>query len=322
MDNKIMLSFVIPCYRSQNTILKVVDEIEETVKTRDGYDYEIILVNDCSPDNVWKVISDRADIDDRIIGINLSKNFGQHSALMAGYNHVSGDIVVSLDDDGQTPACDVFKLIDELNKGYDIVYAQYPETHQNLFRRIGSEFTKKVSEYLLDFKGSKIKGSSYFVARRYLINEMIQYKNAYPYLVGLVLRASRSISAVSVEHRDRIEGKSGYSLKKLIALWMNGFTAFSVKPLRIGSYIGFFMAAAGFIYALYVIIKKLFFVPDMEAGWSSTVSILMIIGGVIMIMLGLIGEYIGRIYICINNSPQYVIKEIKSQKKTDKTSSD
>ena len=115
-----------------------------------------------------------------------------------------------------------------------------------------------------------------------------------------------------------MEGRSGYSFKGLINLWLNGFTAFSVKPLRLGSYVGVFSAAVGLLYALYIIIKKLFFHPEMEAGWSSTVSIIMIVGGIIMIMLGLIGEYVGRIYICINNSPQYVIKEIRSQKTLDK----
>lgn len=303
------LSFVIPCYRSENTVMIVVDEIENTVSQRPEYDYEIILVNDCSPDNVWNVISERAKTDDKVIGINLSKNFGQHSALMAGYNNVSGDIVVSLDDDGQTPACDVFKLIDELDKGYDIVYAQYPETRQSCFRRLGSNFTKKITDYLFDIKGDNRKGSSYFVAKRYLVDEMVKYKNAYPYLAGLVLRSTRNISVVNIEHRSRIEGQSGYSINKLLALWLNGFTAFSIKPLKLGTYCGFFLAALGFVYAMVTVIRKLFITPMMEAGWSSIISIMLVIGGVVLIMLGLMGEYIGRIYICINNSPQYVVKE-------------
>ncbi len=302
------LSFVIPCYRSENTVMIVVDEIENTVSQRPEYDYEIILVNDSSPDNVWNVISERAKTDDKVIGINLSKNFGQHSALMAGYNNVSGDIVVSLDDDGQTPACDVFKLIDELDKGYDIVYAQYPETRQSWFRRLGSNFTKKITDYLFDIKDDNRKGSSYFVAKRYLIDEMVKYKNAYPYLAGLVLRSTRNISVVNVEHRSRIEGQSGYSITKLLALWLNGFTAFSIKPLKLGAYCGFFLASLGFVFALITIIRKLFITPMMEAGWSSIISIMLVIGGMILIMLGLMGEYIGRIYICINKSPQYVIK--------------
>ena len=318
MDKKTLLSFVIPCYRSQNTILKVVDEIEQTVKTRDDYDYEIILVNDCSPDDVWSVISELSQKNDRVIAINLAKNFGQHSALLAGYNHCSGDYVISLDDDGQTPADELYKLVDKLEEGYDVVYASYGEVHQNIIRRLGSKFAKAMSDYMFDIKGDDRQGSSYYIAKKFVIDEMIKYKNPYPYMGGLILRVTRNIGIVFVTHRDRMEGKSGYSFKALVNLWLNGFTAFSVKPLRLGSYAGVFTAAVGFLYALYIIIKKLFFHPEMEAGWSSTVSIIMIVGGIIMIMLGLIGEYVGRIYICINNSPQYVIKEIRSQKTLDK----
>ena len=313
MDKK-LLSFVIPCYRSQNTILKVVDEIEATVKTRDGYDYEIILVNDCSPDNVWSVIADLARRNSRVTAINLAKNFGQHSALLAGYNHCSGDYVISLDDDGQTPADELYKLVDKLDEGFDVVYASYGEVHQNIIRRLGSNFAKAMSDYMFDIKGDKNHGSSYYIAKKFIIDEMIKYKNPYPYMGGLILRVTRNIGFVFVTHRDRMEGRSGYSFKGLVNLWLNGFTAFSVKPLRIGSYVGFISSILGILYAIYIIIKKLFINPDLQTGWSSIISVVMIIGGIIMLMLGLIGEYIGRIYICINNSPQYVIKEIETQK--------
>ena len=313
MKKTIRLSFVIPCYRSQNTILKVVDEIERTVKTRDGYDYEIILVNDCSPDDVWSVIADLARRNSRVTAINLAKNFGQHSALLAGYNHCSGDYVISLDDDGQTPADELYKLVDKLDEGFDVVYASYGEVHQNIIRRLGSNFAKAMSDYMFDIKGDKNHGSSY-IAKKFIIDEMIKYKNPYPYMGGLILRVTRNIGFVFVTHRDRMEGRSGYSFKGLVNLWLNGFTAFSVKPLRIGSYVGFLSSILGILYAIYIIIKKLFINPDLQTGWSSIISVIMIIGGIIMLMLGLIGEYIGRIYICINNSPQYVIKEIESQK--------
>lgn len=314
MKKTIRLSFVIPCYRSQNTILKVVEEIERTVKTRDGYDYEIILVNDCSPDNVWSVIADLARRNSRVTAINLAKNFGQHSALLAGYNHCSGDYVISLDDDGQTPADELYKLVDKLDEGFDVVYASYGEVHQNIIRRLGSNFAKAMSDYMFDIKGDKNHGSSYYIAKKFIIDEMIKYKNPYPYMGGLILRVTRNIGFVFVTHRDRMEGRSGYSFKGLVNLWLNGFTAFSVKPLRIGSYVGFLSSILGILYAIYIIIKKLFINPDLQTGWSSIISVIMIIGGIIMLMLGLIGEYIGRIYICINNSPQYVIKEIETQK--------
>ena len=312
MSNK-KLSFVIPCYRSENTIKIVVDEITKTVATREGFDYEIILVNDCSPDNVWNSICKLVEADDNIVGINLAKNFGQHSALLAGYHQCTGDYVISLDDDGQTPADELYKLVDKLEEGFDLVYASYGETHQNIIRRMGSKFAKAMSDYMFDIKGDKNQGSSYYIARKFVIDEMIKYHNPYPYMGGLVLRVTRNIGFVFVTHRDRMEGRSGYSFKGLVNLWLNGFTAFSVKPLRIGSYIGVFFAMMGFIYAIITIIRKIFITPEMNAGWSSTISAILIVGGVIMLMLGLIGEYVGRIYICINDSPQFVIKEIRGK---------
>ena len=311
------ISFVIPCYRSERTVLTVVNEIEKTMKQRDEYSYEIILVNDGSPDNVWNVIEKRAKEDERVIGINLAKNFGQHSALMAGYNHCDGDYVVSLDDDGQTPANEVFALIDELEKGYDVVYATYPENHQNFFRRWGADLAKKMSDYMFDIKGDDRRGSSYFVMRKFITDEIVRYEHSYPYIAGLILRTTRNIGVALVNHRDRISGKSGYNLKSLVSLWLNGFTAFSVKPLEWGVYLGFCVSALGFLYAIYTIIRKLV-TPSVVEGWSSLISITLIVGGVVMIMLGLIGEYIGRIYICINNSPQFVVKEICKKNETAK----
>lgn len=315
MNEKKLLSFVIPCYRSENTVNLVVDEIKETVATREDFDYEIILVNDCSPDNVWNTICSIVEKDKKITGINLSKNFGQHSALLAGYHYCTGDYVISLDDDGQTPANEVFKLVDKLEEGFDLVYASYGEVQQNLIRRMGSKFAKIMSDYMFDIKGDKNQGSSYYIARKFVIDEMIKYENPYPYMGGLILRVTRNIGFVFVNHRERIEGRSGYSFKGLINLWLNGFTAFSVKPLRLGSYVGFLFAVLGFLYAIITIIRKLFITPEMNAGWSSTISAILMVGGVIMIMLGLIGEYVGRIYICINDSPQYVIKEIRGKAK-------
>lgn len=306
------ISFIIPCYRSENTIGAVVEEIDQTMRKRPEYSYEILLINDGSPDKVWEVIKELVDkkvADRHITGICLAKNFGQHCALMAGYREASGNIIVSLDDDGQTPANEVFTLIDKLNEGYDVVYAHYPEYKQTGFRRWGSKFAKGMTNYMLDVK-EPFRGSSYFVMRRFVVEEIIRYDHPFAYLLGLVLRATRNIATVHVTHRRRIRGTSGYSLKTLVRLWLNGFTAFSVKPLEFGAYLGFLFAVFGFVFALITIVRKLL-TPSIQMGWSSMMAALMIIGGILMLMLGMIGEYIGRIYICINHSPQYVIREIK-----------
>lgn len=302
----IKLSVVIPCYNSENTVKTVVDEVVETVSAHTDYDYEIILVNDCSPDNVFDVISDMAAQNPKIKGIDLARNFGQHSAIMAGFHYVTGDIVVCLDDDGQTPADEMFKLIDALDEN-DLVFAKYTDKKHSAFRNFGSKVNDKMAQWLID-KPKGLRIMSYFACKRYVIEDVKKYDNPYPYISGLLLRATKRIGNVEIHHRERIEGKSGYTIKKLLLLWVNGFTAFSVKPLRIATITGALTAVAGFIYGLYIIINKLVH-PMTPLGYSSTMAVLLFLGGMIMLMLGLIGEYIGRIYISINNAPQYVIRK-------------
>lgn len=309
------ISFVIPCYKSENTICTVVDEVINTVENMNINDYEIILSNDCSPDKVWDVIRELADSNPRIRGISMAKNFGQHSALLAGYAETSGDLVVSLDDDGQTPIDELGLLLERIQEGYDVVYAYYEEIQQNSFRKFGTFMAQKMGESMIG-QPKGLKGSSFYVARRFIIDEMIKYNNPYPYLAGLVFRTTNNVTSVMTKHRERIEGTSGYSFKSLLSLWLNGFTAFSVKPLEIGTFIGVFVALLGFIYSIIIIIRRII-TPTIVAGWSSIIAILLIIGGLILIMLGLIGEYIGRIYICINDAPQYVVKERTERKNVD-----
>lgn len=301
------LSFVIPCYRSEHTLPHVVTEINEKMKEMNRFEYEIILVNDCSPDNTMETIRQICGEYPNIRGINFARNFGQHAALMAGLRHSSGDYVVCLDDDGQTPADEVDRLLDKLEEGYDAVYAKYAQKHHSAFRNLGSKVNELMTRVMLG-KPADLYVSSYFAVRRFVVEDMIRYENSYPYVIGLVLRATKNITNVIVNHRDREEGSSGYTLKKLMGLWFNGFTAFSVKPLRIATGIGGFCAAAGFAYGIYTIIKRLLN-PNVPMGFSSTMAAVVFFGGMIMLMLGLIGEYIGRIYISLNNSPQYVIRE-------------
>lgn len=302
------LSFVIPCYRSENTIGTVVQEIRDTVATRPGTDYEIVLVNDCSPDNVWQVIKQLAAEDCHIKGICLAKNFGQHSALMAGYGQATGDYVISLDDDGQTPANESFKLVDKLEEGFDVVYGYYEHSVQHLFRRLGSWVNKKMAEAIIG-QPKKLRTTSFFAMKKFVADEIVKYSNPFAYISGLVFRTTKKLGNVKVQHRNRLEGESGYSIAKLLGLWINGFTAFSVKPLRGATFIGLFCALLGFAAGLFVVYQKLAR-PDVPVGYTSILAAILFIGGMLMLMLGLIGEYVGRIYICINDSPQYVIKEI------------
>ena len=302
------LSFVIPCYRSEKSVGHVIEEIIETVEKDGRYDYEIICINDHSPDNTIGALMAMTD-NPKIKVIDLMKNFGQHSALMAGYNCVTGDYVVSLDDDGQNPPSEMFRLIDKLvDGGYDWVSARYAEKKHNIIRKLGSKVSFFMSHVLIG-KPNDVDINSYCVIRREVAEEIVKYKNAYPFVHGLMLRVTRNIANVDINHKNREEGRSGYSIGKLISLLMNGFTAFSVKPLRIASMMGAITAIIGFLYGLFVIGRKIF-APDVLAGYSSLMAVLLFVGGMIMLLLGLLGEYIGRIYICLNNAPQFAIRSM------------
>lgn len=310
------ITFIIPCYNSESTLHNVVKNLIETVLRNNINSYEIILINDGSQDLTSDIIEELCHSNSCITGISFCKNFGQHSALMAGFRQGSGDIYVCLDDDGQTPPEESFRLIDKLYQGYDVVYAKYEEKKHSFFRNWGSKINSKMTEFLLN-KTPDLYISSYFACKKYIRDSIITYHYPYPYVIGLVLRATKNITNVTVNHKVRTSGTSGYTIKKLINLWLNGFTAFSIKPLRIATFFGLLFSLFGFFYATFAIVNKIVN-PNVLVGWSSMIAALMIIGGIILFMLGLIGEYIGRIYICINNSPQYVIKETINNISTNK----
>lgn len=300
------LSFVIPCYCSEKSIKKVVDDIIKTVENDGRYTYEIICVNDCSKDDTYSVLVNLAH-NSKVKVLNMAKNFGQHSALMAGFNEVTGDIVVCLDDDGQNPPSEMFRLIDKLEEGYDLVSAKYKNKKHSLFRKFGSKVSFFMSTHLVGMpKGIEL--NSYCVCRRFVIDEVIKYKNAYPFVHGLMLRATRNVANVYIDHQDRSYGQSGYTFKKLLGLWMNGFTAFSEKPLRLATYVGAVNIAIALFWSVILIIQ---FAVGISLNYSLfiAINVVLFLTGELMFFVGLLGEYIGRMYICINNAPQYVIKE-------------
>lgn len=301
-----LISIVIPCYGSAQTIGSVLAEIEMVFEKNLKYDYEVICVNDASPDEVLEVLIPLSLKNNRITIIDLAKNFGQHAALLAGYKQAQGEIVVSLDDDGQTPANEMFKLIHQIEAGDDVVYAQYTNKKHSFFRNFGSWFNDQMAAILIG-KPRNLYPSSYFAMRVFVKDELIRYTNPYPYLLGLVLRTTSRISNVPIPHQSRSIGESTYTLKKLLKLWLNGFTAFSIKPLRTAVVVGLCFAFLGFGITLYAVSNK-FLNPDAPLGWTSLMAFQSILGGIILIMLGMIGEYIGRIYISLNNAPQSVIR--------------
>ena len=303
-----VISFVIPCYASEGSVALVMDEIRSVVGQRPEYDYEIVAVNDFSPDNVLDVLRAQAALDPKVKVIDLAKNGGRHNALICGCHYTTGDYVVFIDDDLQCPTDQLWNLLSPLESGnYDVSIAKYPKKRQSAFKNFGSWVNDTVANWLLG-KSKELKFSNFSVMRRFVKDEVIRYTNPYPYLSGLMLRATSRVTNVVMEERERTIGVGHYNFKKSFALWMNSFTAFSIKPLELSTACGTFCAFMGVLMALYTIIHKLM-VPNVAAGWSSMMAVILFLGGMILFVLGLIGEYIGRIYISLNNSPQFVVRE-------------
>ena len=282
------LSFVIPCYRSEKTIIPVLEEIQDKMKERSEYDYEVITVNDYSPDHVLDVLTAYADTHSFLKVVDLTRNFGQHAAMMAGLSYTSGDWIVFLDDDGQCPMDHLWELLAPLHEGYDVSLAKYKfkERKESFFRVLGSRLNDAMVCSLLD-KPKDLTVSNFIAMRSFIADEILRYKNPYPYIDGLILRSTRKIASVPMADRERLSGHSTYTLGKLISLFSNGFTAFSIKPLRIATFTGAFCSVIGFILGLVIIVEKILHPAGILPGYSSLMAVNLFIGGMIMIMLGI-----------------------------------
>lgn len=314
-----LISFIIPCYASEGSVGLVIDEIRGVVSQRPAYDYQIIAVNDCSPDNLISVIRGKAAEDPKVTAIDLAKNGGRHNALMCGCHYAEGDYVVFIDDDQQCPCDRLWDLMEPLITGdMDVAFARYPQKKQSGFKNFGSKVNDAVSNWMLG-KSKDLKFSNFMVMKKFVRDEVIRYTRPYPYMSGLVLRATSHVCNVEMEERERKIGTGHYNFRRSLRLWMNSFTSFSVKPLRMATVIGMLFAFLGVLMAIVTIIHKLVH-PNVAIGWSSTMAVLLFVGGLTMFMMGMIGEYIGRIYISINEAPQFVIRDIVNDPKEEKTS--
>ncbi|MBQ9337628.1 MAG: glycosyltransferase [Lentisphaeria bacterium] len=301
-------SFVIPCYGSEGTIEKVTGEITKKMSERPEMDHEIICVNDCSPDAVWSVLMHLHERDPRIKLLNLSKNMNRPGAVMAGLNHASGDIVIVMDDDGQCPMDRLWDLLEPLSKGFDVSMAKYPERKQSLFKDFGTWVNKKMTQMVLK-RPADLEFTNFMAMKKYIVRELVRYPHPYPYLTGLLLRTTKYMTNVEMEERNRFCGRTTFTFLKMVSLWMNGLTAFSILPLRLATYTGMAIAGGGFIFGLVILIRKLVFPESIDPGYSSIIVALFVFSGLIMLLLGMLGEYIGRIYICINHSPQFLVRD-------------
>ncbi|MCM1415000.1 MAG: glycosyltransferase [bacterium] len=305
-----LISFVIPCYRSEHTVEKVIDEIIKTVALRSEYNYEIICVNDASPDNVLSVLRSVAEQNPKVKVVDLAKNKGKHAAILAGHSFASGEFIVDLDDDCQSPVCEFWRLLTPVeNNECDVATANYFKKKESFLKRMGSKINQLMTNIMLDKpEGMVIDNLS--VMKRFVSDEMLKYKNPYPYFEGLVFSVTKRVNVIMMEQRERGDDQgSGYTLKKSFSLWLNGLTAFSVKPLRIASFAGACFAFIGFGAIVYILLGRLVFHTIYVLGYASLMAMLLFSTGLIMLMLGMVGEYIGRVYISLNAAPQYTVKE-------------
>ena len=300
------LSLVIPVYNGSRTIGPLV---EQTAKIFGSTSFEIVLVNDGSEDNSEIVCAQLAEkFPQSVTFVHLSRNFGEHSAVLAGFTQARGRYVAVLDDDGQNPPEEVVRMLDELKrKNYDVVYGHYIEKKHSRFRNLGSRFNDRIATLMLH-KPKDLYLSSFKVMNRFLVNEITKYRGPYPYTDGLIYRVTRNIGQIPVEHRASQSGPSRYTLRKLVRLWLNMFLNFSIKPLRISVYVGLLASCLSVIALVAILIDKLWITKNVTVGIPTVLGSVVFFSGIQLMILGLVGEYLGRLYLDQTGTPQYVVR--------------
>jgi polyisoprenyl-phosphate glycosyltransferase len=299
------LSVVIPVFNSERTIEPLVNTL---INVLEEFDLEIILVNDASKDKSELVCERIAFTEKRVKFISLRINSGEHNAVMCGLNHCTGDYIAIIDDDFQNPPSEIIRLLNKAVSGnYDVVYARYQSKRHSIFRNLGSRIHSACAYYLL----RKPKGlylSSFKVISKSILNDIIAYKGPFPYVDALILRVTNNIGAEKVLHESRKDGNSNYTLRKLFSLYLNVFITYSNKPLRVVTISGLIISLMSVILSIDVVYEKLF-LNNATPGWSFLAILSLFSIGVTFIVVGLLGEYIGKIIMSLNNTPQFVIKK-------------
>jgi len=306
------LSVLIPVYNSEPTIGRLVDLVVETLRPRYGA-LEVVLVNDGSKDlSHEQALAAYRRHPEIVRYLRLARNFGEHNAVICGLHYVTGDYVAIVDDDFQNPVSEIAALVDKAREGYDVVYSFYARKYHRWYRNLGSRFNSWVAGKLLPMPEG-LYLSSFKVMNAFLVATVIDYPGPYPYLDGLILRSTDSIAAIEVRHAARSDGRSSYTLRRLIRLWLAMFTGFSVLPLRVASLAGAAVALLSLLMAIFFIaswtVGGVFSARPIPPGWASLIVSITFLAGVQLLVLGMIGEYLGRSFLTQNRTPQFVVRE-------------
>lgn len=301
-----LVTVVIPCYNSERSIRQVVEMTMEEFSRMPNYECEFVLVNDYSRDSTFEVIKQLATEYPCVHGISLMRNFSQHNAIMCGFHYATGDLILGMDDDLQCSPSQIPLLLQTIEQGYDLVYGVYPTRKNSALKNFSSWLNRVTSRKLLG-RPKGIQTSNFWILTKQVKDELIKYKNYNPQVDALFTRMTSNIGNVTIEHHKREYGSSGYTLKKLIHLWLSYFN-YTVVPLRFVSIVGGTTAGLGFVFGLVTAIRKLLD-PAMPAGWASIICIMLLFFGMVLLSLGIIGEYIGNIVLTLNSTPQYIIRE-------------
>jgi len=309
IENK-NISVVVPVYNSSKSLLELHSRLISILKKISSH-YEIIMVDDGSRDNSYSVMKDIRINDPNVKIIKLLKNFGQHNAVVCGFNYVGGDYIVTIDDDLQNPPEEIPMLLNKLLDGFDVVIGVPVQKKHNLLRKIGSAVIMKLCNWILGYP-KEIRQSSFRILRKIAVDNIIKIKTSYPYLPGYIAQVVSfdKIVNVKIKHVKRKYGSSNYSLRRLLKLTLNLLINYSSLPLRIISIIGLLSSISSIIYGIFLIIRKLVSQTIVLEGWTSIIVLVAFIGGLILFSLGIIGEYLKRIINEISKRNQYIIDEI------------
>ncbi len=302
-DTSPAISIVVPVYRSAPILPRLIEAISESLG---DLAYEVILVHDCGPDHSWDVIRTLSQKDARVRGVNLRQNAGQHNAIMAGLNFARGRIVITMDDDLQHSPSDIPLLCSKIEEGYDVCYAQFRNREHVWWKRWGSRLNDRLACVLLD-KPRDLYLSPFKAFRNVIRDEVIQYAGPSVYLDGLILSVTHNIATVEVDHHARSEGEGGYSLVRSISLLLRMSTITSIAPLRLATLAGFGLASLGAFLVVAFVVLRFTSKAAMPIGWFSLIMTVLVLGGVQLMALGIVGEYIGRIFLEVRKRPQFVV---------------